>query len=60
MLKDGFSWAGFFLCWVWLFWHRLWLAGLVALAIQIGSGLLLQMPGLGLAGFLLGLALSLL
>lgn len=60
VLKDGFSWAGFLLSWIWLFWHRLWLAGLVALAIQIGSGVLLQIAGLAPAGFLLGLALSLL
>ncbi len=60
VLKDSFSWTAFFLSWIWLFWHRLWLAGVVVLVLQIGSGLLLQMPELAPAGLTLGLAVSLL
>ena len=60
VVKDGFSWAAFFLSWIWLFWHRLWLVGVVALAVQVASGLLLQVHGFQPAGVFLGLALSLL
>lgn len=60
VLKDGFTWEGFFLSWIWLLWHRLWLAGLVVLVLQIASGVMLQMPSLMPAGAALGLALSLL
>ncbi|WP_164901884.1 DUF2628 domain-containing protein [Neorhizobium lilium] len=60
VIKDGFSWAGFFLSWIWLFWQKLWLAGVIVLALQIVSGVLMQMPALMPVGVALGLALSLL
>lgn len=60
VLKDSFSWSGFLLSWIWLFWHRLWLTGAVVLVLQIVSGVLLQMPGYEPIGLTLGLALSLL
>lgn len=60
LLADRFSGLAFLFPWLWLFWHRLWGAGMAALLVQIGSGVLLQAPGLAPAGLLLGLALSLL
>jgi len=60
VLKDRFSWAGFFLSWIWLFWKRLWLAGAAILVLQVISGVLLQLPGFAPVGLALGLALSLL
>jgi hypothetical protein len=60
VIPDGFSWAAFLLSWVWLIWHRLWIAGLVVFLLQMASGFLLSLPGLGLAGTLLGFATSLL
>ncbi|MFB9953309.1 DUF2628 domain-containing protein [Rhizobium puerariae] len=60
VLRDGFSWIAFFFPWFWLFWNRLWIAGIAVLLAQFGIGFLMNMPGLGPAGFLAGFALSLL
>jgi hypothetical protein len=60
VIADRFSWLAFLFPWLWLFWHRLWLAGIVALLVQIGSGFLMQIPGFAPAGLLIGLAVSLL
>lgn len=60
IVADGFSWIAFLVPWAWLLWNRLWLAGLVVLAVQIGSGVLAAMPGFEIAGSLLGFAVSLL
>ena len=55
-LPDGFSWAALLFSWIWLVWHRLWIAGIVVLVLQVASAALFAMPGLWLAGALLGLA----
>ncbi len=55
-LPDGFSWTALLLCWIWLIWHRLWIAGIIVLVLQVGSALLIGTPGLWLGGLLLGLA----
>jgi hypothetical protein len=60
VMPDRFSWTGFFLTWIWLFWHRLWIVGGAVLIVQVGSGLLMQLPGFAFAGGLIGLGLSLL
>ncbi|CDZ50966.1 DUF2628 domain-containing protein [Neorhizobium galegae] len=60
VLRDGFSWLALLFPWIWLFWHRLWVAGIVVLLVQIGSGVLMQVPGFWTAGLLLGFATSLL
>ncbi len=60
VLPDGFSWLALLFPWIWLIWHRLWIAGVVVFLLQIGSGVLLGMPGLELAGGVLGFATSLL
>lgn len=60
ILPDGFSWMAFLFPWIWLLWNRLWLAGIVVLLLQVASGFLMRLPEFELAGFLLGLALSLL
>ncbi|UIK05481.1 DUF2628 domain-containing protein [Neorhizobium galegae] len=60
VLRDGFSWLALLFPWIWLFWHRLWIAGSVVLLVQIGSGILMQVPGFWTAGLLLGFATSLL
>jgi len=59
-LPDGFSWMALLFAWIWLIWHRLWLAGIIALVLQIGSVLLLGMSGFFLAGLLLGFAIHVL
>ncbi len=59
-LADGFSWMAFLFSWIWLVWHRLWIAGIVALVLQVGSGVLLGMSGFSLAGLLLGFAIHVL
>lgn len=60
VVQDGFSWLAFFFPWLWLFWNRLWITGIAALLMQIGTGLLMDIPGFGPAGFLAGFAFSLL
>ena len=36
VVRDGFSLAGLILGPLWLAWHRLWLAAIVALAVMVG------------------------
>ncbi|AYD03152.1 DUF2628 domain-containing protein [Neorhizobium sp. NCHU2750] len=60
ILPDGFSWTALLFPWIWLIWHRLWVAGLVIFLLQAASGVLLGISGLWLAGTLLGIATSLL
>lgn len=59
-LRDGFSWVAFVLPWAWLGWNRLWLATILAVAVEIGSGILANLSGFWLAGTLLGIAFHLL
>ena len=34
-IKDGFAWGGFAFGWLWLAYHRLWLATAIYLAIEV-------------------------
>jgi hypothetical protein len=57
-VRDGFSWPGFLVSPLWLAWHRLWVeAALAFVAIGILS-MLGEKLGLGLAGSLLSLLVS--
>lgn len=60
ILPDGFSWTALLFPWVWLIWHRLWIAGIVIFLLQGAAIALLAVPGFALAGVLLGIATSLL
>ncbi|WP_157014434.1 DUF2628 domain-containing protein [Mesorhizobium xinjiangense] len=40
LVRDGFAWLGFFLPFLWLLWHRLWLEAAIALALALGLGIL--------------------
>ena len=42
LVKDGFSWGAFFFSFLWLFAHRLWLAGLIVLVAMGALAALLQ------------------
>ena len=42
LLKDRFSPLAFFFTFLWLFWHRLWLAGLIVLGLDIGLYVLMK------------------
>ncbi|MBZ6077043.1 DUF2628 domain-containing protein [Microvirga puerhi] len=35
IVKDGFSWGAFFFTFLWFFFHRLWLAGLLVLVALV-------------------------
>ena len=35
LVKEGFSWPGFFLTAIWALWHRLWLIALALLAVSV-------------------------
>jgi hypothetical protein len=59
-LRDGFSWVAFVFPWAWLGWNRLWLATILAVAVEIGAGVLGNLSGFWLAGMLLGFAFHLL
>ena len=59
-LSDGFSWMALLFAWIWLVWHRLWIAGIVALVLQAGAALLIAVPGFWLGGLLLGFAIHIL
>lgn len=61
LVPDGFSWPAFAFTALWFFWHRLWLAGLLVLALIGGTVLLGRFLGLSpFAGFLVALLTSLL
>jgi hypothetical protein len=50
-VKDGFSWPAFFIPFVWMIWHRLWLALVAYIVVAVG------LAGIGyLSGFPDGLA----
>jgi hypothetical protein len=42
LVKDGFVWGAFFFTFLWFFWNRLWIAGLIVLAAIVGLASLLQ------------------
>ena len=47
LVLDGFSWGAFFFTFLWFFYHRLWLAGLLVLAALLGAGFLFGLLDLG-------------
>ncbi|WP_315918410.1 DUF2628 domain-containing protein [Mesorhizobium sp. SP-1A] len=59
LIRDGFSWLAFLVSPLWLLWHRLWFAALVAF---IAMGVLTavgERPGFELAGAVLTLLVGL-
>ena len=46
LVKEGFSWPGFFLSALWALWHRLWWAALMLAAANLAVSLLSSMPDL--------------
>lgn len=59
LVRDGFSWLAFFFSPLWLLWHRLWIEALLAFIVLGLLSVLSEMAGLGLAGSLLTLLVSL-
>ncbi|MEN3793234.1 DUF2628 domain-containing protein [Fulvimarina sp. MAC3] len=47
-VKDAFAPLAFFFLFFWLFWHRLWLAGIVVLALDVTFMMIGWWQGLGL------------
>lgn len=45
LIKEGFSWPGFFFSVIWALWHRLWWVALGMLAVNILAGLILSLAG---------------
>jgi hypothetical protein len=48
LVRDGFSWGAFFVPALWFFWHRHWVAGMVALIVTFGLGTGLPAMGVSL------------
>jgi hypothetical protein len=58
LLREGFAWGAFFLTVLWLLWHRLWLAALLALLATLAIGALLPPWASMPAGLALGVLLG--
>lgn len=59
LIRDGFSWLAFIVPPLWLLWHRLWFAALLAFVMLSLLSFLGESRGFGLAGALLALLVSL-
>ena len=59
-IRDGFSWVAFLLPYIWLLWHRAWLAAALVFAVQALGSAISDHPVFGLAGVVLCLATNLL
>ena len=59
-IRDGFRWTAFFFPAIWLLVHRLWFWGVLALVAQFAASALSASPQLGVAGWVLSLAISIL
>ncbi len=59
-IRDGFRWTAFFFPAIWLLVHRLWFWGILALVAQFAASALSASPQLGVAGWVLSLAISIL
>ena len=59
-IKDRFSPLAFFLTFLWLFWHRLWLAGLIVLGLDVGLYVLMAGSDLELLSSAIQIGLALL
>ncbi|MBZ9773903.1 DUF2628 domain-containing protein [Mesorhizobium sp. CO1-1-8] len=58
-VRDGFTWLGLLVPPLWFAWHRLWIEAALAFVVMGLLSMLGQMLGLGLAGSLLSLLVSL-
>ncbi|MFC3326995.1 DUF2628 domain-containing protein [Mesorhizobium cantuariense] len=58
-VRDGFAWLGFLVPPLWFAWHRLWIEAALTFVIMGLLSMLGQKLGLGLAGSLLSLLVSL-
>jgi hypothetical protein len=47
LVKDGFSWGAFFFTFLWFFYHRLWLAGVLVLFALLAAGFLFAALDIG-------------
>lgn len=59
-IRDGFTFLGFLFPWLWLLAHRLWLPAIAAFLLQGTGSVLMDQPGLGVAGAAILLGTSLL
>ncbi|MEE8393643.1 MAG: DUF2628 domain-containing protein [Rhodospirillales bacterium] len=46
LVKEGFCWPAFFLSFVWALWHRMWLAAIGLIAVQVALGSMAAALGL--------------
>ena len=58
-VRDGFTWLGLLVPPLWLAWNRLWIEAALAFIVMGALSMLGQSLGLGLAGSLLSLLVSL-
>ncbi|QKD00488.1 DUF2628 domain-containing protein [Mesorhizobium loti] len=58
-VRDGFTWLGLLVPPLWLAWNRLWIEAALAFIVMGALSMLGQRLGLGLAGSLLSLLVSL-
>lgn len=58
LIRDGFSWVAFILPPLWLLWHRLWFAAVLAFVVLGALSFVGESQGLALAGSLLTLLVS--
>jgi hypothetical protein len=58
-VRDGFTWLGFLVPPLWLVWNRLWVEAGIAFLVMGALSMLGQKLGLGVAGSLLSLLVSL-
>ena len=59
LVRDGFTWLGLLVPPLWFAWHRLWIEAGVTFVVMGALSMLGQSFGLGLAGSLLSLLVSL-
>jgi hypothetical protein len=59
LVHDGFTWLGLLVPPLWFAWHRLWIEAGIAFVVMGALSMLAQYLGLGLAGSLLSLLVSL-
>ncbi|ANH06131.1 DUF2628 domain-containing protein [Shinella sp. HZN7] len=60
IIRDRFSWIAFFVPFIWLLWHRAFLAAALVFAIEALGSVLSEHPIFGLAGLGICLATNLL
>jgi hypothetical protein len=57
-VRDGFSWPALLFSPLWLLWHRLWIEAIAVFAVLLTATALERIEGLGLAGSLAVLLVS--